>query len=267
VSAPSVATLQAGFTLIEILISLAIIAVLIALTSASLRNAMASARAFKCQVKLRDIAFDFIAFADPSMRTVRGDDRALPRERFHMATFQEARYRLDEFWNWGKDERQAHVANTDPVLEPLRCPEVEQREYIFRRDVGAGEGAIATPQAVSYTFNARLAQGMQPDRFGIPQPVELTPTFDLLDEGSVPLVWDADGERARRQRQFAEFSAPPLAQQVGAQPDYLFFNGLRWFPAMRHSHTMHVAFVGGQVKRTADPLRQPGWKWEYTARP
>ncbi|RMD64493.1 MAG: type II secretion system protein [Planctomycetota bacterium] len=258
---------QAGFTLIEILISLGIIALLIALTSASLRNALASARAFKCQAKLRDLAFDFIVFGDPSMRTVRGNDKTLPRERFHVATFQEAKYKIDEFWGWGEDNREARVPNTEPALEPLRCPEVEQREFVFRRNASAGQGAIATPQAVSYTFNARLALGARIDRFGRPRITELAPSFDLLDEGAVPLVWDAEGEQARRQRQFAEFSAPPLPQRPGAPPDYIFFNGLRWFPAMRHSNTMHVAFVGGQVKRTSHPLREPGWKWGYTAKP
>jgi len=241
-----------------------IIAILIAMTSSSLQQALAAARGFRCMVHLRDLAFEFNTFGDPSTRTARGADAKLLPNQFRLATFQESRYKLDEFWGWGKDKRVARVAVDTPSLEMLRCPEVSG-EYKFVGQRKAGDGAIASQPAVSYGFNARLNLGVRLDRRGRPRPKTVTLSPDVLDQGMTPLVWDVDGDVARQQRKYAEFSAPATKLDHGAK-DYFFGNGASWFPSMRHNGVMHVAFIGGQVLSTKTPLRQSSWRWGFTPR-
>src|SRR5690242_14076117 len=80
-----------GFTLLELLISIAIVALLLAILLPALGYTVRAARGFRCQVSLRSVAFDFSVFADDNLHGDRGDDVAVVgRRRFRLETFQES---------------------------------------------------------------------------------------------------------------------------------------------------------------------------------
>src|SRR5438034_10167445 len=112
-----------AFTIVEILVSISIVAVLLAILLPALHSSMAAARGFRCQVSLRSIAFVFQVFADDQLHGDRGTDPQDLRNtrRFRLETFQESQYGLDEFWRRG-----SAAAHTPPDAEkndPMRCPE------------------------------------------------------------------------------------------------------------------------------------------------
>src|SRR5262245_45021737 len=87
------ALMRAGFTLIEIMICVAILVILLALLLPAARQAVGTARGFKCQMSQRSVAFDFGLFADDSLHPSRGDDdlgldslRVVPKGQFRLET-------------------------------------------------------------------------------------------------------------------------------------------------------------------------------------
>ncbi len=251
---PGRGPLRAGFTLVEILITMAIIAVLLGLALPMLSGAMHKARAFRCQVSLKSVAFDFTMFADSQLHGDRGnDEKTLGRSRFSLETFQESQYGLDEFWAWGEDN--THTVPDPAGRDPMRCAEMRGAVTLMKNTPCAG-GAISPPQNVSYTFNARL---WRPMVNGVPTLVSLSSA--IADQPNVPLVWDVDGLAAAKKGQTPVFSGPAL-DSTGP-----YSKGNLWFPALRHSGSMNVGFADGHVAWSAAPLDEPSWDWAYTPRP
>jgi prepilin-type N-terminal cleavage/methylation domain-containing protein/prepilin-type processing-associated H-X9-DG protein len=239
-----------GFTLVELLITVAILGVLLGLALPMLAGAIRKARAFRCQVSLKSVAFDFTMFADADLHSDRGNDPSVfGRQRFSLETFQESQYGLDEFWIWG-----GQSTHTVPDLggrDPMRCAEMRGELTLLKNTPCAG-GAISPPQNVSYTFNARLWRPMVNN---VPTLVSLTSA--ITDESMVPLVWDVDGAAAAKKGLTPVFSAPTM----GAAGPYA--NSNLWFPSMRHSGTLNVGFVDGHVASSAAPLAESGWNWGF----
>ncbi len=239
-----------GFTLIELMVSIGVIGLLIAILLPALGGAMSSARRFRCQMSQRSVAFDFAVFADETLHGDRGNDRYIGDERFTIETFQEAEYGVDEFWRWSGVS--TVTTPDDSGWDPMRCPEVTE-PLVLRANSPCSGGAVSPSASVSFAFNLRLHRSeveVFPGAWGL-RPVELDGR--VLDLGDVPLLIDADGEAASRLGVTAIYTAPS-AGSVGPLADDAF-----WFPSSRHHGSTNVAFIDGHVVSTRSPADIPGW--------
>lgn len=241
-----------AFTLIELLITIAIIAILSSLLLPALGGARTAARGFRCQMAQRAVAFDFSIYADDQLHGDRGDDDQLRRGRFRVETFQESQYGISEFWSWGS--RQV-VELPFEGSDPMRCPEVDG-EVVLRRNAPCSEGGVAPPEHISYGFNLRLHMA-EIDKGGRIRVQRVELTSEILEHPSVPLMWDVDGEIAKRNDVSPVFSAPSLDSRGPFARDRY------WFPAMRHGGSANFALMDGSVMATRTPLREEGWDWAF----
>ena len=241
-----------AFTLLEILVTIAIIGVLLSLVLPIARSTIASARGFKCQMSQRSSAYDFNVFADDVYHGNRGRD-AGQTKRFRLDTFVASQYCLEEFWCWEGDNR--HDFPDNDKNDPLRCPEVKGIITV-QRNLPCQSGGVNPWQYVSFGFNFRLkiAERAAPQS-GIQQ---LWMRSSIIAENSVPLLWDVDGERAAATSTAPFFSAPSLGSTG------FYSNDRYWFPAMRHNKGINVGFVDGHVESTTMPLSEPSWRWDYS---
>ncbi|MDX2115294.1 MAG: prepilin-type N-terminal cleavage/methylation domain-containing protein [Planctomycetota bacterium] len=249
-----------GFTLIEILISIAILSILISLLLPALGRGMARARAFRCQMNVRSIAFSFSLFADADLSGLRtkDEDRA-GAGRFSLESFIESEYRIDEFWP--PAERRAVVTRTaDASDDPTRCPDVKG-DITVRRNLPCQRiNAIAPPQNISMGFNARLFRVESMDVRGRVRLNEVFLRPEILGQGRVPLVWEIDGGIPGARNVVPHFTAPSLS------PSGPYARSQYWWPAFRHARTGHYGLIDGSVHATASPLTQT-WNWSYQPRP
>lgn len=246
-----------GYTLIELLATIAIIALLIGLMIPALSSSITAARAFKCQMALRSVTFDFMIFADDDLHGDRGDDtRYLPSRRFRLETFLESQYRVDEFWAWGSGVNSYTLPDAGGY-DPLRCSEVRS-DIVLRRSTPCSQGAVGPPASVSYGFNARLHRPEYTNAAGQVFAPLISLRSDILDHTQIPLAWDVDGREAGRRGAEPIFSAPTL------DSTQVFANDRMWYPSMRHGGVMQIAFMGGHVVATSRPLEQSQWRWDFT---
>lgn len=234
-----------GFTVIEIVVVIGIIAVLVSLMLPALQKCRSAARNLKCASQLQNIAFEFRLFADDFAAQTRGGSDALGPRFFYVEDFQEKMYGLAEFW----DSPGTLRADVDPTKSPMLCP--EGKPALKKRALApCSSGAVFPKQNVSLAFNRRL---YRPGPFM--KPVMLT--GKILDHPDVPLAMDVDGESAFANRKDPYYVAPPTDQEDGYQ------QGAYWFPGMRHGQRLNAAFVGGQVESSRHPASEPTWKWSY----
>ena len=107
-------SVRVAFTLIELLIVLAIIALVISILMPALSAGRQAARDLKCKSNLRNVASEFIVFADGS-NPVRGESESLGGNRFEIEDFQESIYKIDEFWA-GTDVEQEPIDGTSTAM-------------------------------------------------------------------------------------------------------------------------------------------------------
>lgn len=243
-----------GFTMVELVVTMAIVAILLAVLLPALAMTLESARTFRCQVSLRSIAFDFTVFADDELHGDRGNDPAeAGRGRFRLETFQESQYGLDEFWRWGPNPM--HVVPDASRNDPMRCAEVRGPVTLLN-GTPCSQGAVNPPANVSYGFNMRLHRAPSYGPAGQPALLPVSLTSAIVQEARVPLVWDVDGEAADRNGVTPVFTAPTL-EATAVFPD-----GLFWFPGARHAGGGNYAFTDGSVEHSTAPLEE-GWRWAY----
>lgn len=255
VSVPPSPLRPRAFTLVELLISLAIVAVLVAIVLPSVRGAVGYARTFKCQTSLRSVAFDFALFADDTLHPSRGDDEfadtGVGSRMFRLETFVESQYGLDEFWSYGNTTlaRLPDAAGRDP----MRCPEV-RGDITLRRGVPCDQGGVNPSQNISFGFNIRLdrAEGVAGK---LPLSARLLSGNAAASPSSIPLTWDVDGSLAAQRNKSPLFSGPSLGTSA-------FENDAYWFPAMRHGNQINAAFIDGHVANSSMPL-QESWSWSF----
>jgi prepilin-type N-terminal cleavage/methylation domain-containing protein/prepilin-type processing-associated H-X9-DG protein len=243
---------RGAFTLVELLVVIAVLAMLIAILLPALGRSIGAARQFRCQVSLRSIGFDFSIFADDTLHGDRGNDQRELGDRFRLETFQESQYGADEFWRWG-DETNSHSLPDTDGNNPMRCSEVGGILTV-RRGVPCRNGAIGPADAVSFGFNGRLDRA--PFR-GSNRWMPVTLTSQISEQSMVPLAWDVDGAKAKRNGVEPIFSAPALDARSGP-----FADGRYWFPAMRHNGSANVLFLDQHVESSPRPL-QESWDWSY----
>lgn len=245
-----------AFTLVEILITIAIVSLLLAIMLPLLASMRGSARQFRCQIALRGASFDFALFADAQLAPDRGDDGQ--GRRFRLETFQESLYRIDEFWPREVEAMSRTVALGSPD-DALRCAGV-RGELVLWNGLPCSQGAVAPPEHVSYGFNARLHRPVVIGPGGQPSMPQLWLTDAILADPMIPLAWDVDGAVAQSRTLAPVFSAPALpSETVG-----LYADGSHWFPAMRHNGAASFAFIGGHVLTVPRPLEESNWIWAAT---
>jgi len=244
---------QGGFTLIELLVAIGVIAVLISILTPTVRGAMSSARGFQCQMSQRSVAFDFQIYADNELHGDRGDDG--DRSSFHIETFQESQYGVDEFWRWGDQVGSIDLPDATGN-DPMRCPEV-RLPVTLRNNLACSNGAVGPSASVSFGFNARLNRAEVIDSSGRPRAVSVALRPSILSHSSVPLLMDIDGHRAQDLGVNPIYTAPSLDSQGPYAEDRV------WFPDLRHGGKANVAFIDGHVESSSDPENESAWRWDY----
>lgn len=245
-----------GFTLVELIVSIAIMALLLSILLPVLGSLRHRARSIKCMANLRVLAYDFQIFASEGLKADRGDSDLLGENSFYFEDFVEKSYGIDEFWEGPKDEQEM-----SPSTEATICP-ISERPLRRIPETRCSDGAILPFENVSYAFNARLHN----ETFwvnGRPFPNRDTRlTSRILQFPNVPLIFDVDGEAAQAQERVPYFSAPPVKDWNDFYAD-----GRYWFPSERHDGTLNAAFVGGHLLRSDRPERENGWNWRYQPTP
>ena len=247
-----------GFTLIELLVVIAIIGLLLAILMPAMSAGRHVAMDLKCKANLRVIGQRFIEFADASGAGLRGDSQKFGN-RFLIEDFQESIYEIDEYWSdYGGAERVGMPMVEQPLICPSGPPHLERL-----KGFPCSSGAIGPFKNVSVGFNMRLDTRTRDD-LPWPYPATAYLTSNILQSPAVPLAFDVDGQKAFEDDRLPYYSAPPIEDDK-----YIDFyeDGRFWFPSFRHRGGLNVAFIGGHVLSSTDPLMEPWWRWDYQPNP
>jgi prepilin-type processing-associated H-X9-DG protein len=240
-------------TLLEMLVVLGLLGVLLGVLLPVLGGAVDASRSFRCQMSLRNVAFDLQMFLDPRLDDGRRDDPCHRHGHVALETFQESLYGIDEYWLYGQDRTQVSLSAAHDV--PLRCAAV-RGDLVLRRDAPCSSGGVASWDTVSYGFNARLHRVEGPGGRG----TSTCLNERVLSESMVPLAWDVDGQEATGRGINPVYSAPPTSA------DSLYDDGRMWMPAARHGSGINVAFLDGHVASSRTPLEETSWRWGFALR-
>lgn len=259
VSRPRAKRCPRAFTLIELLIVVAIVTVLLALLFPAIRGTVSAARGFRCQSSQRTIAFDFSVFADDQLHGPRGtDETTLNHGQFRVETFQDAQYGVDEFWAYGSVP--AHRVPDTQGRDPMRCAEV-RGPIDLQKFAPCTSGGVGPPENVSFGFNIRLHWSELRAAARRPYNVFLTARildgYGVVSPSALPLLTDVDGAVASARGMTPLFTGPGLDATTLLSGDRF------WFPALRHNGGLNIAFVDGHVKATRSPIGDPGCNWGF----
>jgi prepilin-type N-terminal cleavage/methylation domain-containing protein/prepilin-type processing-associated H-X9-DG protein len=248
-----------AFTLVELLIVVAIIAVLLALIFPAIRGTLAAARSFRCQASQRTIAFDFGVFADDQLHGSRGTDEQSPqRGTFRVETFQDSQYGVDEFWAYGSVP--VYRVPDTSGRDPMRCAEVRGPLDLYRTSPCVS--GVRPHENVSFGFNIRLhfsdKLAAMPAPFDVRLNSRILEGYAVASTSSIPLLMDVDGAKAAAAARTPLFTGPT----VGAISN-LFANDRLWWPGLRHSGGMNIAFIDGHVISTRRPLGESDIAWDF----
>lgn len=254
--APRPVPVRVGFTLIELLVALSIISLLLAILLPALSAGRQASQDLRCKANLRNVSMQFMLFADGS-NTHRGQSEALGGQRFYIEDFQESVYQIDEFWSGDPEEIESQPLDGNAIN--MMCPSFGSAKLDRRAGYPCSAGAVGPQKNVSVGFNMRLHRRTQEiDGVNYLRLTQLTP--GILQFPDVPLLFDVDGQAAVDAGTIPYYSAPPLLDDscVDAYED-----GAHWFPSLRHRNRINVAFIGGHVLSSPEPVREPWWKWGY----
>jgi len=240
-----------ALSLVELLVVVAIIAVLLAILVGTLSRVRGAAHSFMCKNKLKTVAFEFFQFADPVGYVNRGDSDALDLRGFKIEDFQERVYRISEFWDAGAQTQVDYKSDEQPLL----CAAGPQK-LTRRKGLPCQNNAVSPPENVSVGFNMRLDKmSQQVGGVWVLKNVRLTKR--ILEHPSVPLAFDVDGRSAAESGRLPHYSAPPAGDPG------IYGNGQFWFPSSRHGGQTNACFVGGHVLSSRNPETDAGWDWKY----
>ncbi len=277
-------TRRSGYTLMELLVVMAIIALLVSLLMTGLRGVMKQANSLVCMSNLRQIAFEFQRVAEDPATLKRWDDDHADRSGFGLTSFIDKIYAAGKYFQPdvpGESESvkeyyrgqeiflcpagpsRIRVRGGRRVLEPL---EPEDPDSLFLEDV-------------SYGFNARLRKVFrfsQEEQVWTERYVKLTLNmYDWPDAPKTALVFDVDARAAVKAESAPHLIAPaieppdpdnPGGSNFGYQPGDVssgLIHGRKWFPSQRHQGKTNVALLDGSVRSIKDLLadsEQINWK-------
>ena len=289
---------RSGYTLVELLVVMAIIALLVSLLMTGLRGVMRQANSLVCMSNLRQIAFDFQRVAeDPSMLE-RWDPNSAGVSGFGLTSF------IDKTYNAGKYFPGADEGASESVKEYYRgqetflCPAGPSRIRVRggRRMIEPFDPIDPDPdfiffEDVSYGFNARLRkifrfipeesdegdedqEGEQSGEW-VERYVKLSLNmYNWQNAPKTALVFDVDARAAVLARSNPHLIAPPNEPIIDNQGDSSFgyhpgedslglIHGRKWFPSQRHQGKTNVALLDGSVRSVKDLLadsEQINWK-------
>jgi prepilin-type N-terminal cleavage/methylation domain-containing protein/prepilin-type processing-associated H-X9-DG protein len=245
-----------AFTLIEMLVVLAILVVVMAILLPALSGARAAAKSLQCSSNMRTMAVEFGLFASGESVDGQGDSEALGGSRFWINDFQDSLYRLDEFW----DREEAEVSTISVDDGQALCP-AGARRLTKRRGLPCSRKALEPIEDVSLAVNMRLYRAVVDFRGKqvLAPAVSTHVSARILNHPYVPLVMDVDGGRAALQGIDPFYIAPPLPET-----DDPYSDGRYWLPSARHRGRTIVAFVGGHVLSSPQP-EEERWDWAYQA--
>lgn len=284
------------------MITIGIIAILLAIMGPVLRSTMGYARGFRCKMALRNIAFDFRIFADDRFYATRGDDTSLPGQQFRLETFLNAEYGIDEFWAYGgSSDSSGDSSGGGNSVGGVG-------NGIVGGIVGGGNGAAGasgasggrggegarrialsdTPafemlQCPEVHSEVTLHAGASCSSGGVLPGAALSYGFNrnlhetqIIDSRGRPRVVSVQLSGGALLSQTGvplglDVDAPAAAAR-GVSPFYTAPDlsapksekgGKRWFPALRHNGQANVSFIDGHVATTADPIGPSDWRWDY----
>jgi len=246
-----------AFTLVEIIVVIAIVTLLLGILLPALSSVRESARSLVCASNLRTVTTQFVFFAEGHAESGRGNSESLGTHRFRINDFQESLYRIDEFWDMPGQETSAVSGEAGVML----CPSLGA-PITKRRGFPCGQAALGPVEDISIGLNMRLyrpAVAFKGNRVLAPATTAYVRT-DIVDHSFVPLVIDVDGREALNRGLDPFYMAPPLPDV-----DEPYSDGRYWMPGSRHSRKVNVGFVGGHVLTSSNPESEEAWDWTYQA--
>lgn len=249
-------TPRRALTLIELLVTISIIALLIAILMPAMSAGRGAAQDLECKARMRGVTTEFLMFADPAAGVPRGDSEVLGADRFRIEDFQERMYGIDEFWAGGDRDRESLATSEASMMCPAAGGSLERRSGL-----PCSSGAIGPQENVSTGFNMRLEQKWEfIPQLGINRRAPVYLTSRILNQPDVPLVFDLDGKMAADLSQVPYYSAPPVLSDKIVD---MYEDGIFWYPSKRHGERMNVGFIGGHVLSSTEPATEPFWRWSY----
>ena len=247
----------------ELLVVMAILAVLMGILGTTLGKVRGAARSVLCKNKLQSVTQKFRLFADDYGHPDRGaESERLGPKRFRLEDFQDYLYGTEEFWD-ANDNPSTEIKYA-PAKQPMMCP-AGPRLLVKRGNMDLAAGVITPIENVSVGLNMRLhranvALDIGPKKIYVLRDVTLNAR--ALDHPWTPLAFDVDGVAASRAGKQPFYAAPALAGEEGQYAGDNF-----WFPAFRHNGQIHAAFLGGHVWSSSQPKKQADWDWSYQPPP
>ena len=247
-----------GFTILELLLVVSIIALLLSILLPALSATRQTANDLKCKANLRSVVLQFICWADASGAGHRGQSDNLGPNIFRIEDFQESIYGVDEFWSGPATERLGMSAMDQPLMCPSHAGMLERRS-----GVPCSAGAVGPKKDVSIGFNKRLETRTRYIQ-GQPYPAPAYVPEKILHYPDVPVLFDVDGQEAVQRDLLPYYSAPPILDDPITD---IYESGMWWFPSFRHRGGLNVGFVGGHVLSSSHPTTEPWWRWSYQPDP
>jgi len=257
VSSPRVRAQLSAFTLLEMLVVVAVLTILLSILLPAMSGMRSSAKSLVCSSNLKSVGQEFTLFAQGDAPLGRGDSERLGPNRFRMNDFQESLYRLDEFWDGGE----AETATLSGEKSLTMCPGSGAKQLTKRSGFPCGAAAVGPTEDVSVAFNMRLHRPVLEFKGRkVMAPVASSAVrTDVLHHAYVPLVMDVEGLDAAARGLEPFYIAPGIPDNNDP-----YAGGRFWMPSVRHQRKIYVAFVGGHVLTSPDPAGER-WDWSYQA--